>query len=41
MRSFGKPEGKKPLATTKHRFEDSIKINLKKRVSGCQLVKSV
>jgi hypothetical protein len=26
----GKPEGKKPLGTPRHRWEDNIKMNLRK-----------
>jgi hypothetical protein len=32
--SIGKPEGKRPLGRTRHRYEDNIKIDL--RGIGCE-----
>jgi hypothetical protein len=37
-RLVGKPEGKSPLGRPRHRYEDNIRINLKRnRLGGCGL----
>ena len=33
---MGKPEGKKPLGRTRHRWEDNIKMDLQEVGRGCE-----